>query len=191
MNIYQFKESSSRDCLTESELKTNLEANIRRRTVHSKKGLSTMSWMTERKRYHFECIQVSSKHEQHLQVRVWVESKNPQWSDSHFITNLWKTGIRSRAYRSRHLDMDQWQAFEVVFNEMSAGMTLLPCLLYCSRTRRTSSYLSCLEEEKLVLREKREYLVESADIEISITHLYLRNPAVHIFRTHSTRSLRN
>ena len=43
-----------------------LEAKIRRRMVHSKKGLSTISWMTERKKFHFVMSQEPSQQEQHL-----------------------------------------------------------------------------------------------------------------------------
>ena len=34
--------------------------------VHSKKGLSTMSWMTERKKFHLVMSQEPSQQEQHL-----------------------------------------------------------------------------------------------------------------------------
>ena len=46
--------------------KIDLEANMRRRMVHSKKGLSTMSWTMERKKSHLAWNQVPSQHEQHL-----------------------------------------------------------------------------------------------------------------------------
>ena len=47
-------------------VKRDLEAKMRRRMVHSKKGLSTMSWTIERKKSHFAWNQVPSQHEQHL-----------------------------------------------------------------------------------------------------------------------------
>ena len=44
----------------------DLEAKMRRRMVHSKKGLSTMSWTIERKKSHLVWNQVPSQQEQHL-----------------------------------------------------------------------------------------------------------------------------
>ena len=43
---------------------------MRRRMVHSKKGLSTMSWTMDRKKSHFVCSQVPSQHEQHLKLLI-------------------------------------------------------------------------------------------------------------------------
>ena len=60
-----------------------------------------MSWMTERNKYHFPWIQVSSRHEQHLQEKQdKYRLTTLRLSDSHFITNLGKTGIWPRADRS-------------------------------------------------------------------------------------------
>ena len=38
--------------------------------VHSKKGLSTMSWTMDRKKSHFVCSQVPSQQEQHLTLLI-------------------------------------------------------------------------------------------------------------------------
>ena len=38
--------------------------------VHSKKGLSTMSWTMDRKKSHFVCSQVPSQQEQHLKLLI-------------------------------------------------------------------------------------------------------------------------
>ena len=46
----------------------DLEAKMRRRMVHSKKGLSTMSWTMERKKSHLVWNQVPSQQEQHLVI---------------------------------------------------------------------------------------------------------------------------
>ena len=61
------------------DIQDNLEANMRSRMVHSKKGLSTMSWMMERKKSHFPMNQVPSQHEQHLRGERWKSNKKNKW----------------------------------------------------------------------------------------------------------------
>ena len=60
---------------------------MRRRIVHSKKGLSTMSWTIERKKSHLAWNQVPSQHEQHLPKQS-VNLKNLAGNDNNHVFTL-------------------------------------------------------------------------------------------------------